>query len=151
MQISNRALYGAPVNLDIDRFFSIGEGIGKLTIGRRQLDQALRLEQQKQAAADHVFECAVCLSPLPRPANLSGNEASASRRIGRYDLPDDLNVAIGNVTAPICGNDLHGRQDRASKELFKNKVDFSFHNCHTGSHGKRYPDAHQTSSDMALS
>ena len=78
MQISNRPLYGCLVNLNIDRLFSVCKRVGELTLGRRQLDQALRLQQQKEAAADHVFECAICLSPLPCPANLLGNEASAS-------------------------------------------------------------------------
>ena len=129
MQISNRPLYRGLVNLYPDGFSSIGKRVGDLTLGRRQLDQALRLQQQKQAAADHVFECAVCLSPLPCPANLLGNEASASGGIGRYDFPDDVNVTIGNVTAPICRNDLHGRQDRPSEtgtqeksEVFNKKI-----------------------------
>lgn len=114
MQISNRALDGGSVNLNVYGFSSIGKRVGEFTLGRRQLDQALRLQQQQKAAADHVFECAICLSPLPCPANLLRNKAPASLGMVRYDFSDKVNIRLGNITCAVCRNDFHAWQYRES-------------------------------------
>jgi len=79
------------------------------------LDQTLRLQQQQQAAADHVFECAVFLPPVPCPAYLLRNEASAAVGMVRYDFSDNVNIGLGNVSCAVCRNDSHAWQYRESE------------------------------------
>lgn len=114
-QVMNRTLYRGSVDLYMNRLSSIGKRILEVTLGRRELDQISGLQQQQQAAADHVFECAVFLPPVPRPAHLLRNEASAGVGMGRYDFSDNVNIRLGNVSCAVCRNDSHAWQYKESK------------------------------------
>lgn len=53
------------INCDSVGWFAVGQGIGKLAFGRRQLNPPLGFEEQQQATAHHIFEGAIGLSPIP--------------------------------------------------------------------------------------
>jgi hypothetical protein len=62
---SNGAMDGCLINLNPQRRLAVGQGIGKPAFGWGQLDPSLGLEEQQQAAADHVLEGAIGLTPVP--------------------------------------------------------------------------------------
>jgi hypothetical protein len=95
------------INPDPDRRLAVGQGIGRSAFGRGQLDPSLGLEEQEQAATDHILEGAVGLTPVPCPAHLLGNEPPAPTGMGGNDLPNKGDIRLGDDPAAICDNDLH--------------------------------------------
>lgn len=83
---------GRLINPDVDRHFSLCQGIGGPASGRRQLDPSLGLEQQQQAAAYHVLESAIGLPPIPGPANFLGDETPAAIWMSCYNSLDNGNI-----------------------------------------------------------
>jgi hypothetical protein len=86
---------------------AVGQGIGKLTFGRRQLDPALGFEEQQQAAADHIFEGAIGLSPIPCPAKLLRNEPPAPAGVSGNDPPNKGNIRLIDNPTAICDSGFH--------------------------------------------
>jgi hypothetical protein len=101
------AMYWGLINDDPDRGLAVGQGIGRSLFGGRQLDASLRLQEQEQAATEHVLEGAIGLPPIPCSADLLGNEASACRGMCGDDLPNQGNIGLGDRASPKCGDDLH--------------------------------------------
>jgi hypothetical protein len=86
---------------------AVGQGIGKLTFGRRQLDPALGFEEQQQAAADHVFQGAIGLSPIPCPAKLLRNEPPAPAGVSGNGPPNKGNIRLVDNPTAICDGGFH--------------------------------------------
>jgi len=86
---------------------AIGQGIGNLTFGRRQLNPSLGFEKQQQAAADHIFEGAIGLSPIPCPAKLLRNEPPAPAGVSGNDPPNKGNIRLIDNPTPICDSGFH--------------------------------------------
>jgi hypothetical protein len=95
------------INRNPDRRLTVGQGIGKLPFGRRQLDPALGFEEQQQAAANHVFEGAIGLSPIPCPAKLLRNEPPAPAGMSGNDTPDKGNIGLVDNPTAICDSGFH--------------------------------------------
>lgn len=95
------------INRDSVGWFAVGQGIGKLAFGRRQLNPPLGFEEQQQAAAHHIFEGAIGLPPIPCPAKLLRDKPPAPAGIGGNDPPDNGDIRfIDNPTA-VCDNGFH--------------------------------------------
>jgi hypothetical protein len=113
-QGANGAMDRTLINLDTDRRCACCQRVGKCAFGRGLLDQTPGLQEQQQAAADHVLECPIGLPPVPLPAHLLGNEPSARTRMGGDDLPDKANIRFVDTSPPIRGNDVHVRHHTRS-------------------------------------
>ena len=95
------------INRDSVGRFAVGQGIGKLTLGLRQLDPALGFEEQQQATAHHIFEGAIGLSPIPCPAKLLRDEPPAPTGIGGNDPPDNGDIRLIDNPTAVCDSGFH--------------------------------------------
>lgn len=95
------------INRNPGRRLAVGQGVGNLPFGRRQLDPALGFEEQQQAAADHVFEGAIGLSPIPCPAKLLRNEPPAPTGVSGNDPPNKGNIRLIDNPTAICDSGFH--------------------------------------------
>jgi hypothetical protein len=135
-----KGTYGAMdwrlINGDPNRGLAVGQGIGRSLFGGRQLDASLGLQEQEQAATEHVFEGAIGLPPIPCPAELLGNEAPAGGGMCGDDLLNQGNIGLGDSTSAICCDDLHDmRQYTVSWSGTQVCVQTFFRkNCGVGNH-----------------
>ena len=73
--------------------------VWRLFANRRQCDQSLPVEANKQGPADAVAQKSVALPPVPLDANLTRESASAHLRIRVDEILDELNLLGANRTA----------------------------------------------------
>ena len=107
-QIGNRTMNGRVIDCYTGWFLSFCKRVGRDEFPGRQLNEAFRIQEKKQASADHVFKNTIGLPPAPFPANLLRNEAPAFTKMCLNNPPDDLDIFRGDwpetTNAPDYGS-----------------------------------------------
>lgn len=71
-QVLNRGIQWSPVDVYKGWKTTLGKGIVRGALAGWQSEQAFSFQDEKEPAADHVFETAVWLNPVPCLANSAG-------------------------------------------------------------------------------
>ena len=95
-QIGNRTMNGRVIDCYSGWFLSLCKRVGRSKFPGRQSNEAFRLQEKKQASADHVFKNTIGLPPIPFPANFLRNEAPAFIRMCLNNPPNDLDIFRGD-------------------------------------------------------
>ena len=76
---------------------------------------SLPVQGQHEPPADHVFELAVLLDPVPCCAELFGQGKPAVFGMLINELPDEPDIFFCDVPAPVSQYRLHGREYRGKR------------------------------------
>jgi len=95
------------INRNPGRHLAVYQWIWNLTFGRGQLNPSLGFQEQQQAAADHIFQSAIGLSPIPRPAKLLRNKPPAPAGVSGNDPPNKGNIGLIDNPSAICDSGFH--------------------------------------------
>jgi len=95
-QVGHRTMNGRASDGYSGWFLSFGKRVGRSEFSGRQVNEAFGLQEQQQAAADHVFKNTIRLPPVPFPANFLRNEAPAFTRMGLNNPPDGHHIFPGD-------------------------------------------------------
>ena len=113
-QVGNTTMNGRVIDCDSGWLLSLCKRVGRDEFSGRQFNEAFRLQEKKQASANHIFKNTIRLPPAPFPANLLRNEAPAFIRMCFNNPPDGCNIFPGDGPSPICYDRFHSRDYKAS-------------------------------------
>lgn len=74
---------------------------------RGQLDILFGFKAQKKSATNHVFGKTIGLRPVPDSADLAGQGRPVIVRIARDEIPDEIDVTLGDRTPSVNKNLFH--------------------------------------------
>lgn len=78
---------------------------------RWQLDIVFGFKAQKKPATNHVFGEPIGLRPVPDSADLAGQGRPVIVRIARDEIPDEIDIILGDWSPSVNKNRFHASID----------------------------------------